>query len=152
MHIEENILELDFEGADPLGIECRLIREQNAELIMKFMEYLMGLEMDSEEYKKHKMHWNRGRDMKAGYFKALSDMREFWQENKVAIRAFKLSAYDGVDFVLEKIEKNRHALFYHGRNLDIGITKEEMQEFRDRKDRKNKKNGVPLYVPKEKTE
>jgi len=139
MHIKENILEFDFEGGEPdhIGIDLKLRR--NPELVVPFIAYMQGLEMGSEEYNKYKTSWNRGRDMKAGYFQALHDFWDFWNENKAAIRGYKLSAYDGVDFLLKKLMENRHTLFYVGRKLDIEITKEEMQEFRNK--RTKKKSG-----------
>jgi len=140
MHVEENILEFDFEGRDPTGVESKLKR--NTELVMPFLHYMMRIEMGGEEYNKYKTYWNRGRDMKAGYCQALNDMWDFWNENKAAIRAFKLSGYDGVEFLINKLIEKKHELFYLGRNLDIKFTEKEMQEFRDRKNRKKRAAGT----------
>jgi len=145
MHIKENNLEFNFEGKDPIGIDVTL--RKNPELVVPFIAYMQGLELGSEEYNKYKTYWSRGRDMKSGYFKALSDFQDFWQENKAAIRDYKLSAYDGVDFLIKKLIENRQGLFYMDRNFDIQFTKEEIEEFRERKNKKKK--GLPLYAPKE---
>jgi len=142
MHIKENILEFDFDRVEPefIGIDLKLRR--NPELVVPFIAYMQGLEMGSEEYKKYKTTWNRGRDMKAGYFQALGDFWDFWNENKKAIRAFKLSSYDGVDFLIKKLIENEHKLFYTGRDFDIELTKEEIEEFINRKKKLEKRKGL----------
>jgi hypothetical protein len=53
MHIEN--LEFNFNVDDPLALDYK-IRER-PELFVPFVQYMMGLEMDSEEYNKLKTRW-----------------------------------------------------------------------------------------------
>jgi len=142
MHIKENILEFDFKGKDPINVDIRL--RKNTELVIPFLHYMLNLEMESEEYKKHKKYWNESRCLKAGYFRALSDFSDFWQENKNALKIYKLSAWEGVDFLIKKLIENRNGLYYFGRDFDIEFSKEEIEEYRMRKNKNfyRRKNNV----------
>ena len=135
MHIEENILEFDFEGRDPINIDLRL--QKNPELITPFIAYMQGLEKGSEEYNKHKNYWIQGGWMKAGYIKALHDIEDYWNKYKGVIKLFRLSGYDGVSFLLKKLIENWRGLFYLGDDTEIEIKKEEIEEFRNKKRRKS---------------
>jgi len=131
MHVKVTNEEFDFSSKEPEAIEIGLRRRP--EMFVPFVKYMLGLDMDSEEYKKLKMRWIQGDCMKAGYFKALYDVQEYWKKNKRAIRAFKLSGYDGVEFMLEKLQKNRHELFYLDSALDMEFTDKELEDFKLKK-------------------
>jgi hypothetical protein len=116
---------------DPLNIEITL--REKPELVVPFIRYMTGLDTDSEEYHKLKTRWQQGGWMKAGYFHALSDLGDYRDRYKTAIRGYKLSGYDGVSFLLKKLQENRHKLFYQGEKLDIEITREETDSFKKRR-------------------
>jgi hypothetical protein len=53
------------------------------------------------------------------------------------MRLYKLSGYDGVEFLIKKLIKNRQNLFYLGKDLDMEITKKEIENFKNYKTNKN---------------
>ncbi|MDR0487549.1 MAG: hypothetical protein LBG91_04810 [Treponema sp.] len=128
----QNDLPFNFSNIkDPLNLELKLL--EKPELVVPFIRYMLGLDTDSEEYRKLKTRWQQGGWMKAGYFHALSDLNDYWDRYKTAIRMFKLSGYDGVSFLLKKLRENRHKLFYQGEKLDMEITREEIESFKKRR-------------------
>jgi len=131
MHVKRTDGEFNFDGNEPEGIDVCLHRRPEA--VVPFLKYMLGLDMDSEEYKKLKNYWIQGGWLKAGYFKALSDVQEYWKRYKQGIRYFKLSGYDGVEFMLEKLNENRHKLFYLDSALDMEFTDKEVEDFKLRK-------------------
>jgi len=136
MHIEENILEFDFGGKNPIAIDLKL--QKNPELVVPFIAYMQGLEKGSEEYNKHKNYWIQGGWMKAGYVKALHDIEDYWNKYKSAIRIFKLSGYDGVSFLIKKLINNWRNFFYLGADIEIEIKIEEIEKLRDKKRKRGK--------------
>jgi len=140
MHIKENLSEFDFKGKSPMSIDLTL--RKNPELVIPFIIYMQNLEMGSEEYNKNKKYWNESRCLKAGYFRALSDFADFWKENKAAIRDYKLSAWDGVDFLIKKLIEKRQGLYYFGNNFDIEFTAEEIAEYIINKNKQTREGEI----------
>jgi hypothetical protein len=131
MHIQ-NDLPFDFSiikdpQADLLNLELKL--RERADLIVPFINYMLGLDMGSVEYNKLKTHWMSSRNRQAGYFKALHDLEAYWNKYKTAIRMYKLSGYDGVSFLLKKLQENRQNLYYREEELDIEITQKKIDDF-----------------------
>ncbi|MDR0476215.1 MAG: hypothetical protein LBH43_21435 [Treponema sp.] len=138
MHLQ-NDLPFDFSvikdpQADLLNLELKL--REKADLIVPFINYMLGLDMGSVEYNKLKYHWQSSRNRQAGYFQALHDLVAYWNEYKTAIRGYKLSGYDGVSFLLKKLQENRQKLYYQGEKLDIEITRKEIESFKNKKKKK----------------
>lgn len=140
MHLQ-NELPFDFSAikdpqADLLHLELKL--RERMDLILPFLNYIFGLEVGSEEYNKLKYHWGASRNRQAGYFKALHDLEAYWDKYKTAIRMYKLSGYDGVSFLIKKLSENRQKLYYQEEELDIEITREEIESFKSKKRGKTK--------------
>jgi hypothetical protein len=138
MHIEKDLSLFNFDVEDPLTLDLKI--RKKPELFVLFINYMLGLETDSEEYNRLKTRWQQGGWLKAGYFRALSDLQEYWNKYKTAIRQLKLSGYDGVEFLIKKLIENRQRLFYLGKDLDMEIKKEEIENFKNYK--KNYRQGA----------
>jgi hypothetical protein len=130
MHIK-NDLPTNFNVDDPLYIDILL--RQKPELMVPFLKYMLGLEIDSEEYNKLKNRFIQGDYLKSGYFRALDDLWDYWNEYKGAIKKLKLSGYDSVGFVIKKLIENRQQFFYLGKDLDMEITEEEIEAYKKNK-------------------
>jgi hypothetical protein len=136
MHFEKDLSLFDFSKIEePLFIDLAIRR--NPELFTYFLRYMLGLEIDSVEYKKLKTRFIQGGYLKSGYFRALSDVDDYWKKYRTAIRQYKLSGYDGVSFLLKKLIENRQKLYYQSDGLDMEITKEEIDKFKESEKRRN---------------
>jgi hypothetical protein len=127
MHIK-NDLPMNFDVDEPLYIDIEL--KEKPEILVPFIKYVLGLEMGSEEYNKHKNRWFDGVKMKSAYFRALGDLEDYWNKYKEAIKHCKLSGYDSVGFVIEKLIGNRQQFYYLGKDLDMEITEEEIENYK----------------------
>jgi hypothetical protein len=132
MHIKDDLSLFDFESVeDPLLIDLK-IREK-PELFVYFIRYMLGLEIGNEEYNKLKTRWIQGGYLKSGYFRALNDLQDYWRRYKKAIWALGLGSKDGAEFLIGKMIENRQQLFYLGKDMDMEITMEEIEKFRNRR-------------------
>jgi len=118
---------------DPLFIS-QLIRK-NPDRLAPFLSYLVGLDMDSEEYLQHKHRMFSGQCIQSGYFRALYDISEYWRRHEEQIKGLKLNNYNGVKFLLKKFIERKRDFFEYGDEINLIITSEELDELNKPKKR-----------------
>ena len=125
MHIEPSIDELLILGAEKI--------RKNPKLFSQYINYILGVPLDSEEHKILEKRFMNERWRQDGYFKALFDICEYWEKHQDAIKGLKLNNFEGVRFMFKKFIQYRRDFFIYGCDLDIPITFEEIINLKTKK-------------------
>ena len=74
-----------------------------------------------------KMTWNQLGWFRAGHFKAINDLIDFWIKYAPGLKEHRLNNYKGIIFVLEKLQEHKHEFFEHGCEIDLPFTIDELK-------------------------
>jgi hypothetical protein len=66
-----------------------------------------------------------------GYFKALLDVCNFWDDRSNFIKYLRLTSHSKVGFVLRKLLENRERFMQAGIDVDIVITNKELEQLKN---------------------
>ena len=112
--------------------------------ITQVLECIAGADMDEEEFLKVKHSWFKERWLKAGYFKALRDLKDFWLRYGPGIKEKRLNNYRGIWLVLDKLIDYKHQFFELGGDIDLPFTPEELgSKGKDGRSPMKIKAGIP---------